>query len=494
MNPLHTTPVEVLVADPPWPFADKLPGEGRGAEKHYDILSIPDIIRFPLPVLAKDALLILWRVGSMQPEALDVVRAWGFTVKSELVWVKTRGDELDENDEKSNKMGMGHYVRNEHEVALICTRGSFKVADRGVRSTVRAPIGEHSEKPARFFELVERLAGAERRGRLALCELFGRVPRLGWHVYGNELPGGYAGPGPTAREAFEEQAAELVLISSAQEKAASNAGGVMAFPTQAFEDAKAKLGGDPNVTAEDIREAAGAIGIAPEGYRWKAVLDETSNSVDDDADHFDAVPHEDVDALLASTRRLFDRRERCEDALPKGGTELIEVTATSDVVTMSEEKVDDGKPKRRRRTKAEMAAARAEIAVEKVVEGMQQASETMFKAAIDAGAVKLPGTGNAPAESAGTTADSGRPKAEPPKGADKTKARHVLRGVAEGLITAEQGADIDAAMVLLQYRAPAGWFWHRRCSARPSGSKIYHKSPVVKKETLVDISLVHIRI
>ena len=190
----HATPVEVLVADPPWPFADALPGKGRGAVKHYELLSVRDICNFKLPPIARNALLIMWRVGSMQPSAFDVVNAWGFSVKSELVWVKTRGDHLDESDPRSNRMGMGHYVRNEHEIALVCTRGSFKVADRGVRSTFRAPLGEHSEKPQRFFDIVERLAGPKRLAAGACCELFGRVPRAGWHVYGNEIAGGYAPP------------------------------------------------------------------------------------------------------------------------------------------------------------------------------------------------------------------------------------------------------------------------------------------------------------
>lgn len=33
----------VICADPPWAFKDKLPGLGRGAKKHYQVLSILDI-------------------------------------------------------------------------------------------------------------------------------------------------------------------------------------------------------------------------------------------------------------------------------------------------------------------------------------------------------------------------------------------------------------------------------------------------------------------
>ena len=70
-------PARVLVADPPWAFYDKLPGDGRGAEKHYATLTISDIMRFPLPPLGEPCLLALWRVAAMQQEALDVLRVLG---------------------------------------------------------------------------------------------------------------------------------------------------------------------------------------------------------------------------------------------------------------------------------------------------------------------------------------------------------------------------------------------------------------------------------
>lgn len=36
----------VLVADPPWKFADSLPGETRGAIRHYKTMSVEDIVGF----------------------------------------------------------------------------------------------------------------------------------------------------------------------------------------------------------------------------------------------------------------------------------------------------------------------------------------------------------------------------------------------------------------------------------------------------------------
>lgn len=169
---------KVLVADPPWKFGDRLPGAGRGAEKHYDCLTLEELKAFPLPPLDEKSVLFLWRVASMQQEALDVVKAWGFTVKSEVVWRKTTRT-------GKRHFGMGRYVRMEHEVCLIATRGGLSVPAvyKAERSTFEAPVGRHSEKPDAFYELVERLYPSG-----PYAELFARRLRLGWSCFGNELP------------------------------------------------------------------------------------------------------------------------------------------------------------------------------------------------------------------------------------------------------------------------------------------------------------------
>jgi len=164
----------VLIADPPWPFGDKLPGKGRGAEKHYDLLSVKDICEFPIPPMHEDAYLLLWRVSSMQQEALDVAKAWGFEIKSELVWRKLT---------KTGKrhFGMGRTVRLEHEVCLIGKRGRPETKVKNVRSTFEAKVGRHSEKPDEFYKIVEELFWGP------YVEIFARRRREGWHCYGNEL-------------------------------------------------------------------------------------------------------------------------------------------------------------------------------------------------------------------------------------------------------------------------------------------------------------------
>lgn len=169
-------PARVVVADPPWSFGDKLPGKGRGAEKHYVVLDQAGIEAFPLPPIAADALLFLWRVASQPEEACRVVRAWGFTPKSEIVWLK-------KSSGGKPHFGMGRYVRFAHEVCIIASRGRglLQIRDHSVRSTFEAPTGRHSEKPEVFYDIVERLSAGP------YVELFARRHRPGWQCFGNEL-------------------------------------------------------------------------------------------------------------------------------------------------------------------------------------------------------------------------------------------------------------------------------------------------------------------
>lgn len=194
--PRGPQPFRVVAADPAWQFDDKLPGDGRGAEKHYGCEPHETIMRHTLPTLDADCHLFLWRVSAMVEEAYEVVRAWGFTPKSELVWRKTTAT-------GKRHFGMGRHVRAEHETCIIAVRGRPKVIDRSTRSVFDAPepvpydegfavessvlVAEasrvHSRKPPEFFALVERLCPGP------YVEMFAREQRAGWTVIGNEVPG-----------------------------------------------------------------------------------------------------------------------------------------------------------------------------------------------------------------------------------------------------------------------------------------------------------------
>lgn len=176
----------VVAADCAWQFNDKLPGPKRGAEAHYNVMGVEELCKLELPPIDDDAILFFWRVASMQEEALAVMHMWGFDLKSEMVWVKTKNGVVETAEETDLAFGMGHYTRHCHEVCLIGTRGkaaSKVMKNRSVRSVFFAERLAHSEKPEKFFELVEQMTGGEG----PYLELFSRRQRPNWTCIGDEL-------------------------------------------------------------------------------------------------------------------------------------------------------------------------------------------------------------------------------------------------------------------------------------------------------------------
>lgn len=167
----------VLLADPPWLHGDQLPGPKRGATKHYPCLPTERLCAFELPPLDEDCILLMWRLASMQRDALAVCAAWGFRDHSELVWNKLT---------KTGKewFGMGRIVRGSHETCLIGVRGraSRIVENHSIRSSFSAQVRDHSEKPDRIYEIAEALVPGG-----PWVELFARRRRAGWEQYGNQL-------------------------------------------------------------------------------------------------------------------------------------------------------------------------------------------------------------------------------------------------------------------------------------------------------------------
>jgi N6-adenosine-specific RNA methylase IME4 len=107
---------DVIVADPPWQFSDKLTMSDvkRGAEANYQgVLDLAAICELPVKRVAADnALLALWCPSSMIADGLDVMRAWGFEQKQIYTWLKgSAADKL--------AFGMGRYFRGCTEHALI---------------------------------------------------------------------------------------------------------------------------------------------------------------------------------------------------------------------------------------------------------------------------------------------------------------------------------------------------------------------------------------
>jgi N6-adenosine-specific RNA methylase IME4 len=168
----------VIYADPPWPFEvyNEESGSERVAANHYPTMPLEEICRLPIADLATpDAVLFMWTTAPHLPEALRVVEAWGFQYITNLVWVK-------------NKIGLGYWVRNQHELLLIARCGDIPTPRPGDRppSVIAAAVREHSRKPDEAYALIERMYA-----ELPKIELFARSPRAGWAAWGNQAPAEY---------------------------------------------------------------------------------------------------------------------------------------------------------------------------------------------------------------------------------------------------------------------------------------------------------------
>ena len=150
-----------------------------GASAHYDVMNLNDIKKMPVNAMAdNDCILFMWWVGSQPQEALDVMTAWGYTLKTMtgFVWEKLT------SKNGLPFIGMGHWTRAGSESCLIATKGKPKRIAMNVYSVRREKVTEHSRKPPAFRDDIVRLCGDMPR-----IELFSREQTPGWDNHGNEI-------------------------------------------------------------------------------------------------------------------------------------------------------------------------------------------------------------------------------------------------------------------------------------------------------------------
>ncbi len=167
----------VIYADPEWRFEvyNRESGMDRSADNHYPTSVTDEICARPVTnIAADDCALFLWATVPMLPDALRVMAAWGFEYKSHCIWAKDR-------------IGTGYWFRNQHELLLVGTRGHVPAPAMGtqIESLVDAAVGKHSEKPEKFYELIESYFPT-----LPKIELNARAVRPGWDAWGYEAPVG----------------------------------------------------------------------------------------------------------------------------------------------------------------------------------------------------------------------------------------------------------------------------------------------------------------
>jgi N6-adenosine-specific RNA methylase IME4 len=175
---LPAGPFEIIYSDPPWQFRDKASAGKRGACHKYDVMSLADICALPIPqIAAKDCLLAMWHVAPMPIEALTVITAWGFKLKTMkgFTWSK-------KTVHGKVHFGMGNWTRANSEDCLFAVRGHPKRASAAVSQLIEAVVREHSRKPDEARDRLVQLMGDVPR-----IELFARASSPGWMAWGDEL-------------------------------------------------------------------------------------------------------------------------------------------------------------------------------------------------------------------------------------------------------------------------------------------------------------------
>jgi N6-adenosine-specific RNA methylase IME4 len=162
----------VIYADPPWQYEAQTTDPTRVIENQYPTMSQEQICALPLADWCLDAaVLFLWAPNPKLEEALTVMRAWGFSYRTNAVWVK-------------DKIGLGYWFRQQHELLLVGRRGAMPAPldHNRVASVIHAPRQGHSVKPPEVYDIIEGMYPG-----VAYLELFARgLARPGWTAWGNQ--------------------------------------------------------------------------------------------------------------------------------------------------------------------------------------------------------------------------------------------------------------------------------------------------------------------
>jgi N6-adenosine-specific RNA methylase IME4 len=171
-----------ILIDPPWRFTNRT---GKVAPEHkrlrrYATMTFDEIAALPVATLAQaQSHLYLWCPNALLYEALTIMQAWGFTYKTNLVWLKIR------KDQGPDGRGVGFYFRNVTELLLFGVKGRLRTQSAGRRQVnlIAAQKREHSRKPREVYPIIEACSPGP------YLELFAReqIPSSRWWQWGDEI-------------------------------------------------------------------------------------------------------------------------------------------------------------------------------------------------------------------------------------------------------------------------------------------------------------------
>ena len=170
----------VVYADPPWRYDHAR--DNRKIENHYDTMGVDEIAAMEIPS-DKNCVCYMWATAPKLKEALYVLEKWGFEYKTQAVWSK-------------GVKGMGYWFRGMHEILLVGVKGKVSPPPPELRigSVIECYAGStqarngankceaHSRKPDEVRARIQ-----EWFPDVPKLEMFSRLKRPGWEVFGNQV-------------------------------------------------------------------------------------------------------------------------------------------------------------------------------------------------------------------------------------------------------------------------------------------------------------------
>jgi N6-adenosine-specific RNA methylase IME4 len=177
----------VILADPPWSYADvnmdwatdvKKYDNNRSVVDHYEVMDLDSVKGLPvLDIANENCALFLWCVWPLIYESKEVMESWGFTYRSiAWLWAKLNPSGL------GFHTGLGYYTRANTEPCMLAIRGRMTPAVKDVLALIVSPVREHSRKPDEQYGKIQRLYPDASK-----IELFARRKRPEWSAWGNEI-------------------------------------------------------------------------------------------------------------------------------------------------------------------------------------------------------------------------------------------------------------------------------------------------------------------
>ena len=160
-----------LVIDPPWPMKkierEVMPDQGLYLD--YPTMTIEEIGGLDVVSLAdpQGCHLYLWTTHKFLPDALEIIKHWGFRYQCILTWVKNVG---------FTPFSWMYST----ELVMFGRIGNLDLLRKGLRLDFNAKRREHSRKPDIFYNLVTQASPEPR------LDLFARERRDGFEQWGTE--------------------------------------------------------------------------------------------------------------------------------------------------------------------------------------------------------------------------------------------------------------------------------------------------------------------